>query len=97
MYVQSAEEHLKIKRTILPRMLELGYDAGDLLLMQEYILHQAPLIIHFSMGRDIHYFNRDTRYRNLFEVNRSGGSKSVDNRKYWEENLFGRHSRNLTP
>jgi hypothetical protein len=67
----------------------MGYDEGDLMLMREYITHQAPIIIHVNLSNVIKYLNNDTQYRNLFETKKSGGSVSYTGRKKWENYLFG--------
>lgn len=65
--------------------------------MSDFIEHKAPLIIHFNFKRDIENFNSDIKYRNLFEVQKSGGLLSYEKRFEWESHLFGKLSKELKP
>lgn len=62
----SAYKHLVSKQTIMETMFQQGYTEGDLVLMSQFIEHQAPIIIHTKLSKSIHGFVNDTQYRNLF-------------------------------
>jgi hypothetical protein len=67
-------------------ILELGKDGLDLVL--NYIAHEAPIIIHFNPIKVLHFFVKDTNYRNQFETGTSGGSLNYEYRVSWENRLF---------
>ena len=61
----------------------MGYTLDDLYFMLDYIAEKAPIIIHFSLTKSLQYFVKDTCYRNMFETNTSGGSRSRQERTNW--------------
>jgi len=70
--------------------MSLGYKHQDLDNCLAYIRNEAPIIIHlneqclsFLAGPG------ETHYRNLFEVNTSGGNRSHELRYQWEWRMFG--------
>lgn len=83
MHRLSAYKHLVSKQTIMETLFQQGYNEGDLVLMSQFIEHQAPIIIHTKLSKSIEGFVKDTQYRNLFETNVSGGSKSTSGRIQW--------------
>ena len=95
-------EARKRHETALPkvrqRITSLGYKTEDLDNCLKYIRNEAPIIIHMNENclRNLAK-PEETHYRNLFEVNTSGGSSSTGQRKQWERNMFGHFYDNATP
>lgn len=83
MHRLSAYKHLVSKKTIMETLFQEGYSEGDLVLMSQFIEHQAPIIIHTKLSKGIEAFVKDTQYRNLFETHLSGGSSSTAGRTLW--------------
>lgn len=74
------------------RVISLGYKSEDLDGCLKYIRDEAPIIIHLN-EQCLSFLTKpeETHYRNLFEVNTSGGSTSTSMRQQWEQTMFGRH------
>lgn len=88
LYRKSAEMNVHYLDDMKIIIQNAGLDADSLPRITKYIAEEAPIIIHFNMSRSIHAYLLDHRYRNLFETNTSGGSKSRVNRIKWEGYLF---------
>ena len=85
----SVESHTDCMKFIKNSIQKLNYTEKDLKRMQKYIAFKAPIIIHFKLAFSIRKFIQDKKYKNLFETNTSGGCKSQEKRKVWENYLFG--------
>ena len=48
----------------------------------------SNIIINFHPNKHLHYFLKDTNYRNLFETGHSSGSTNKTDRAGWEDGLF---------
>lgn len=70
------------------RFIDLGYSESDLYKCINYIQNNVDVIIHFDLDKLAKPFTLDIKYRNLFEVNSSGGTNSFSMREDWEDNLF---------
>jgi endogenous inhibitor of DNA gyrase (YacG/DUF329 family) len=75
-YVQerSRKLHRKALRTLVPRVLKLGYTEKDLKQTLRYIRNDAQLIIHLHPDRVLHFLLKDTHYRNQFETGTGSGA-----------------------
>lgn len=85
------------RRALEARFVELGLKMSDLDLVLRYIRNDAPIIIHFDVGKVLNYFVNDTHYRNLFEVGTGGGSTNKDARSRWENTIFKNAYKNGKP
>jgi len=72
------------------RVTSLGYKHQDLDNCLAYIRNEAPIIIHLN-EQCLSFLAApgETHYRNLFEVNTSGGSPAHTPRRQWERSMFG--------
>jgi len=72
------------------RITSLGYKHQDLDNCLSYIRNEAPIIIHLN-EQCLSFLAApgETHYRNLFEVNTSGGSPAHTPRRQWERSMFG--------
>jgi len=71
------------------RAINLGFTELDFTRTLEWVREQAPLIIHINLDKCGGLVVQDTHYRNLFEVNLSGGSTDKFHRRAVEDQLFG--------
>jgi len=67
--------------------------------LEQWLKHDAPIIIHVKLGEkrdgrdqvDLYMNDKDKKYRNMFEVEDSGrGCTDHDRRKGWERRMFGK-------
>ena len=49
-----------------------------------WVRHEAPIIIHISLDRVLHFLVKDTHYRNQFETGTSSGCTDLRIRGSWE-------------
>ena len=72
------------------RITSLGYKHQDLDNCLAYIRNEAPIIIHLN-EQCLSFLAApgETHYRNLFEVNTSGGTPAHTPRRQWERSMFG--------
>ena len=87
---QARIRHEAANPKVQKRISSLGYRTEDLDNCLAYIRNEAPIIIHLNeQCLSFLAAQRETHYRNLFEVNTSGGSPAHTPRRQWERSMFG--------
>jgi len=87
---QARHRHEAAYPKVQQRIVSLGYKHQDLDNCLAYIRNEAPIIIHLNeQCLSCLAATGETHYRNLFEVNTSGGNRSHELRYQWERRMFG--------
>lgn len=73
------------------------YSKEDFDKILHYIQNNVIIIIHVNLDKVLEYLVEDDHYRNMFEVNKSGGSLNTSLRVDWENNLFKNIYNNADP
>jgi len=95
---QARHRHEAAYPKVQQRIVSLGYKTEDLDNCLAYIRNEAPIIIHLN-EQCLSFLAApgETHYRNLFEVNTSGGNRSHELRYQWEWKMFGSTYDRATP
>jgi len=76
------------KLSVLHRFKMRGLGKSEIKKTIDFIQKKVQIIIHVNLTKNMRYYLNDDYYRNLFEVNNSGGCCSKSARETWEKNLF---------
>lgn len=78
------------REEVTNRITSMGYPAGTINEVTEYLGKNAPIVIHFKPEIFIEKALTDGIYRNLFELHTGGGCTSENIRAQWESERFMR-------
>lgn len=96
MHDNSEKQHYRSKLLLLKRIIRLGYKLSDMEALHHYLEYYAPIIVHIHVSRYMHFFVKDTHYRNQFETKTSSGSLSSSARTQWENRMFSKRYSSAT-
>ena len=78
----------QVDRSLFERVGKLGFNREDLETTLEWIKMDSPIIIHVFLDQLLPLLMNETHYKNQFETGTSHGSRDLESRKSWENNIF---------
>lgn len=85
------------KLNALYRFKIKGLNEKDYVKTIDFLQNNVQIIIHVNLENNLQHYINDDYYRNLFEVNKSGGSNDKIIRTSWENKLFNNIYENSEP
>jgi len=76
-----------VKELLRGKIISMGYKKTDIRIVEKYF-KTIKTIMHFRAESLMKLLCDDTHFRNLFEINKSGGSSNCTARSSWENNMF---------
>lgn len=80
----------KMKPFLINKFIQLEYTEQDLENLIDFIIWKLPMTIRFRY-ESLLLLDKDTHYRNLFEINKGNGGNCKISRQQWEKKLFGNY------